>query len=70
MAWRIFSIFVGVCSYCAVEAGVARPGVPGIAFVLGTLGALFIAIAIGSYVGSLPRQRREATAGRAVVDHG
>jgi hypothetical protein len=61
MAWRAFSIFVGVCAGSAVVQGVfaADPNVLGV--FLGVLGSLFIGVGLGSYVDDLPRSRTGLT---------
>ncbi len=54
MIWRIFSGLVGVCSFVAVSLGVGSADAPTPWKLLGYLGAVFIAVAVGSYAASLP----------------
>lgn len=53
MAWKLFSVFVGACVYVGVAAGVGTASSP-VVVVLGLLGALFLAVAVGSWVATLP----------------
>ena len=68
MAWRAFSIFVGVCAVSAVMQGVFAADPNFVGGVLGVLGSLFIGVAVGSYVRDLPRSRARLTGPQRRVD--
>jgi hypothetical protein len=58
MAWQIFSVLVGACCFVAVSLGVSAAEVVTPWKMIGTVGAVFIATAVGAYASSLPSDRR------------
>lgn len=55
MAWRIFSVVVGICSGGAVAAGAFQGRVGLVGFVVGAVGSVTIGVVVASYIGSLHR---------------
>lgn len=53
MLWRIFSGLVGICSYATLALGVSSSHAAAPWTIVGYIGAVFIAVAVGSYTAAL-----------------
>jgi hypothetical protein len=57
MAWRIFGGLVGISAYVAVALGVSAANAPALVQFVGYVGAVFIAVAVASWVMKLQAVR-------------